>query len=498
MRDGTGSTETSTTTSTTQLSANWDNGSDNESGIQCYFYAIGTTPGGTQIKGDTQANYDSPVSSVTVTGLNLTVGQTYYFRVHSTNGVWLGSGSTNSSGVTVVSGTDSTPPSAPPNVRDGTGTDISTTSSTTQLSANWDASTDNESGISGYQYAIGTSAGGTQTVNWTSLGNVTTVTKTALTLSVGQTYYFSAKAVNGAGLTGSATNSNGQTVVTDSTPPSAPPNVRDGTGTDISTTSSTTQLSANWDASTDNESGISGYQYAIGTSAGGTQTVNWTSLGNVTTVTKTSLTLSVGQTYYFSVKAVNGAGLTGSATNSNGQTVVDITPPSPPANVRDGTGADISTTSSTTQLSANWDASTDNESGISGYQYAIGTTAGGTQTVNWTSLGNVTTVTKTGLTLTVGQTYYFSVQAVNGAGLTGIATNSNGQTVVSGGGSVTYFQDNFEKLDGPRRSVEQCQWRDLHAYAQHQRGFCQGRGEEPQAYRHRHDLHHGRVSHENV
>ena len=111
--------------------------------------------------------------------------------------------------------------------------------------------------------------------------------------------------------------------------------------------------------------------------------------------------------------------------------------------MRDGTGADVATTTSTTQLSANWDASTDNESGISGYQYAIGTTVGGTQTVNWTSLGNVTTVTKTGLTLTVGQTYYFSVQAVNGAGLTGSATNSNGQTVVTVTPTV-YFQDNFE------------------------------------------------------
>ena len=211
-------------------------------------------------------------------------------------------------------------------MRDGTGTDISTTSSTTQLAANWDASTDYESGITGYQYAIGTSAGGTQTVNWTTLGNVTTVTKTGLSLTVGQTYYFSVKAVNGAGLTGSATNSNGQTV-TDTTPPSAPPTVRDGTGTDVAYTTSTTQLVANWDASTDNESGISGYQYAIGTSAGGTQTVNWTSLGNVTTVTKTGLALTSGQTYYFSVKAVNGAGLTGSATNSNGQTV-DSTAPS--------------------------------------------------------------------------------------------------------------------------------------------------------------------------
>ena len=109
---------------------------------------------------------------------------------------------------------------------------------------------------------------------------------------------------------------------------------------------------------------------------------------------------------------------------------IDPSVPSAPANVRDGTGTDISTTGSTTQLSANWDAATDADSGISGYQYAIGTSAGGTQIVNWTSLGNVTTVTQTGLTLTVGQTYYVSVRAVNGAGLNSAGTNSNGQTVV--------------------------------------------------------------------
>ena len=131
--------------------------------------------------------------------------------------------------------------------------------------------------------------------------------------------------------------------------------------------------------------------------------------------------------------------------------------------MRDGTGADISTTSSTTQLSANWDASTDTESGISGYQYAIGTTAGGTQTVNWTSLGNVTTVTKTGLTLTVGQTYYFSVQAVNGVGLTGSATNSNGQTVVTVDAPYV-FLGQLRELDRARRRMDQRQRRVGHAY----------------------------------
>ncbi len=102
-----------------------------------------------------------------------------------------------------------------------------------------------------------------------------------------------------------------------------------------------------------------------------------------------------------------------------------------------------STTSSTTQLSANWSASTDSISGISGYQYAIGTTAGGTNVVGWTSVGNVLSVTKTGLSLNVGTTYYFSVKATDNAGLVGSATNSSGCTVVSSTTTI-YFQDNFE------------------------------------------------------
>ena len=52
--------------------------------------------------------------------------------------------------------------------------------------------------------------------------------------------------------------------------------------------------------------------------------------------------------------------------------------------MRDGTGAGAATTPSTAWLSANWDASTDPESGIRGYQYAIGATQGGTDVVTWT------------------------------------------------------------------------------------------------------------------
>jgi hypothetical protein len=211
-------------------------------------------------------------------------------------------------------------------------------------------------------------------------------------------------------------------------------------GTDCDATTSTTELACNFDPATDVESGIRGYEYAIGTTPGGADTVNWTSglasNAYLMYVRSQNLRLTPGRRYYFSIRAINNAGLTGPAKSSDGQVVVDksdTTPPSAPPAVRDGTGAGTSTTTSTTQLSANWDMSSDPESGISGYQYAIGTSAGGTQIVHWTNLGYVSHVTRTGLSLAVGQTYYFSVRAKNGNGLIGSASNSKGQTVVRGG-----------------------------------------------------------------
>ena len=118
-------------------------------------------------------------------------------------------------------GSDTTAPSAPAVVRDGTGADQSIALSSTQLSTNWDPAWDAQSGIKGYQYTIGTTPGGTDVVPWTSLANVLGVTKTGLNLAPGQTYYFSVKAVNGAGLLSSVTTSKGQCLGTDTTPPSA-------------------------------------------------------------------------------------------------------------------------------------------------------------------------------------------------------------------------------------------------------------------------------------
>lgn len=101
---------------------------------------------------------------------------------------------------------------------------------------------------------------------------------------------------------------------------------------------------------------------------------------------------------------------------------IDWTPPLCGA-VNDGVGIDINTTASLSTLSANWETSTDPNSGIAKYRYAIGTTPGATDLVGWTDNALNTAVTQTGLSLTDGQTYYFSIKTENGAGLTTICTS---------------------------------------------------------------------------
>jgi len=104
----------------------------------------------------------------------------------------------------------------------------------------------------------------------------------------------------------------------DTTPPITPLVTVDG-----GPFAGTTQLHASWDSS-DPESGIVEYQYAMGTSAGGTDVVSWTSAGTASEVTEPVTGLSVGTTYYFAVKAKNGQGLWSEVGASNGITVAAV------------------------------------------------------------------------------------------------------------------------------------------------------------------------------
>lgn len=109
---------------------------------------------------------------------------------------------------------------------------------------------------------------------------------------------------------------------------------------------------------------------------------------------------------------------------------IDWTVPLPIDYINDGLDADISTTSSNTQLAANWALTSDPNSGIARYWYAIGTSPGAVDIVDWTDNWYADTIVHTGLSLTYGDTYYFSVRAENGAGLLSTIISTNGQLLV--------------------------------------------------------------------
>jgi len=108
---------------------------------------------------------------------------------------------------------------------------------------------------------------------------------------------------------------------------------------------------------------------------------------------------------------------------------IDWTPPST-AIIDDGTSADIDTTYSLTQLSANWNTCIDTNSSIIKYWYSIGTSTGATDVVAWTDNLLSTSITHTGLSLTPNQLYYVNIKAENGAGLQSSVGSSDGQLVL--------------------------------------------------------------------
>ncbi len=105
-------------------------------------------------------------------------------------------------------------------------------------------------------------------------------------------------------------------IIHDDASPSAPGSVDDGT-TNASLTSSPV---IGWLASADGGSGVSRYEIAIGTSAGGIDVKTWMTVGNATSGSLSGLSLTADETYYASVRAVDAAGNVSSVTEGDGWT----------------------------------------------------------------------------------------------------------------------------------------------------------------------------------
>ncbi|MFY9343276.1 MAG: hypothetical protein WAT39_12340, partial [Planctomycetota bacterium] len=111
--------------------------------------------------------------------------------------------------------------------------------------------------------------------------------------------------------------SGSSSATTDTIPPQAG-TVRDGLGDDVATQSSATTIAANWSGFVDDSGAIAEYRWAIGTSPGGTELQDWTSVGTATTATNGNLALGSGTTCHASVRAYDAAGNASAVATSNG------------------------------------------------------------------------------------------------------------------------------------------------------------------------------------
>jgi hypothetical protein len=302
------------------------------------------------------------------------------------------------------------------------GVDIDYQSSATTLTISWSGS-DPVSGISKYEYALGTTSGGTEVKTWINATTDTSVSLSGLSLSDATKYFTSVKATDKAGNVSAVITGDGITI--DLTAPSGTI-VNDGTGDDITYTGSDSTLSANWPAFTETVSGIAKYEYSIGTTSGGTDTKNWTSNDFNTTVTVTSFTLTSGQVYYISVRATDLAGNVSSVITTNGVTA-DLVGPTI-GTIADGSGEDIDWANVNTSASANWSGFED-VNGIAKYEVALGSLAKGSDIVEWTGIGTATSHTFGDLNLIDNTQYFFNVKATDGLGNESEIASSNGFTI---------------------------------------------------------------------
>jgi hypothetical protein len=363
------------------------------------------------------------------------------------------------------------------------------------LYASWDAD-DPESGIQRFEYAVGTYAGEpgggvsgtskstgpgepilgstledvegsfgktitpasvpTDILDWTSAGGRKEANIRGLSLDHGVEYVISVRAVNGVGLESVGSS---DPILIDTTPPAEPVI---GSFQQVSADGHDNSAAFTFQESQDPESGVLFYQIALGTSAELDDLFPWT---EVTGLNGTVVNLPVldGGTVHLQVRATNGAGLESTAVAEITMLYGDLTPPAEAAVTTDPALylADGS------QLTLNWAAVEDGESGVVGYEYGIGTAPSTADVLSWVPVASPRTpyllgegsypgsggegsleIELTGLSLSSGPSYYAVVKSINGSGLQSV------------GASEAFIVDSSAPVDTSLSAAESSSERD--------------------------------------
>ncbi len=166
----------------------------------------------------------------------------------------------------------------------------------------------------------------------------------------------------------------------DSVDPPTTAQISDGLSDDITWSNSNTVIQSNWDTITDATSGLNKYQYAVGTTSGGTDLIDWTDHDTTLTLDLSGQSLLENETYYVSVRGVDNAGLAGESASSNGFTVDTVEP-----SVTDNETTDRGWLNS----GISYDVDFSNQgsgSNLDYAQYSVGSSSGGTDIIGWTNI----------------------------------------------------------------------------------------------------------------
>lgn len=399
------------------LKFSWTPGTcaDPESGISGYYLEVGTAPAAN----NTYASYLGNVLTRSIIGC--AAGKTYYARVRARNGNGLYSDwSANSDGITV----DVSSPVGSPSTPTDNGADA--VSSRLDFSWNIGSAADPESDIAGYWLQVSSAIPATASslVYDSYVDGV--LSKTVNVPYNYTTYYARVRARNGAGSYSAWSGwSDGIYVHLPAPPaPGVPAPAR---------AYATNAIVFSWAAPAD-ASEVGNYELAVATAADAPAVYDM-QVGNVLSYTAIG-DFVTGRKYYGRVRSINTVGLCSDWVAGTAGVVVDTTPPAGLPYVRDGIEDDVRYTSSY-QLAANWQASTDTVSGVARYWYCVGLTPGATSVLDWTDIGVNTSFTRTDLTLAAGIKYYVGVKTENGAGLFCDQVFSDGQTCVADGPRVS-------------------------------------------------------------